>query len=68
MTVLAVFVTNIRYLLTIAMGTNIQNMSPISKFCHQHPTIVTDIYVATILWCTCVCGAHMSTILYDLLL
>ena len=42
-TVLAVFVTNILYLLTLASGTNIQKMSPISKFCHQDK--VTNIYV-----------------------
>ena len=42
-TVLAVFVTNILYLSSLAPGTNIQKMSPISKLCHQHPKIVTKI-------------------------
>ena len=40
------FVTNILYLLALVSGTNIlylQKMSPISKFCHQHPTIITNI-------------------------
>ena len=45
-TVLADFATNILYLLALASGTNIQKMSPISKFCQQHPKIVTNIYVA----------------------
>ena len=40
-TVLAVFVTIILYLLTLTSGTNNQKMSPISKFCHSHPKIVT---------------------------
>ena len=42
-TVLAVFVTNIFYLLTLGSGTNIQNVSSISKFHHQHQKIVTNI-------------------------
>ena len=42
-TVLAFFATNILYLLTLASGTNIQKMSSISNFCHQHPKIVADI-------------------------
>ena len=42
-TALAVFVTNILYHSTLASGTNVQKMSPISKFCHQHPKIFTDI-------------------------
>ena len=42
-TVLAVFVTNILYHSTLASGTNVQKMSPISKFCHQHTNIVTNI-------------------------
>ena len=42
-TVLADFVTNILYLLALASGTNIQKMSPILKFRHQHPQIVTNI-------------------------
>ena len=61
-TVLAIFVTKILYLPTLSSGINIQKMSPISKFCHQHqklsPTwsrqhrLVTNIYVADIchLW------------------
>ena len=40
---LADFVTNILYLLALASGTNIQKMSPISKFCNQHPKIFTNI-------------------------
>ena len=36
-TVLTIFVTNILYPLTLAPCTNIQNLSPISKFRHQHP-------------------------------
>ena len=39
-TVLAVFVINIFYLLTLALDTNNQRMSPISKFCHSHQQIV----------------------------
>ena len=39
-TVLAFLVTNIHYLFTLASGTNIQKMSPTSKFSHQHPQIV----------------------------
>ena len=42
-TVLVDFVTNILYLFALASGTNIQKMSPISKFCHQHPKNVTSI-------------------------
>ena len=37
MTVLANLVTNIYHILTLASGTNIQKMSPRSKFGHQHP-------------------------------
>ena len=46
-TVLAVFVTNILYMyvLTLAAGTDIQKMSAISIFCHQHPKGVTNIYL-----------------------
>ena len=36
-------ITNIHYLFTLASGTNIQRMLPTSKFCHQHPKIVTNI-------------------------
>ena len=39
---LAILVTNIHYLFTLASGTNIQRMLPTSKFCHQHPKIVTN--------------------------
>ena len=42
-TVFAIFVTNILYLSTLSSGTNIQKMSPISKFYHQHPKIITNI-------------------------
>ena len=41
-TVLAISVTNILYLLTLALGTNIQKMSPRSQFCRQHSKIVTN--------------------------
>ena len=41
--VLAISVTNILYLSTLSSGTNIQKMLPTSKFCHQHPKIVTNI-------------------------
>ena len=41
--VLADFVTNIPCLQALASGINIQKMSLISKFCHQHPKIVTNI-------------------------
>ena len=40
------FVTNILYLLATASGTNIQKMSSISKFCHQHPKIVTNVHLS----------------------
>ena len=40
-TVLAVFVTNILYLSTLSLGTNIQKMSPKPKNCHQHIVINT---------------------------
>ena len=43
-TVWALFVAKILYLLTLASSINIQKMSPISKFSHQHP-LVTNIYV-----------------------
>ena len=54
-TVLADFDTNIFYILPVASGINIQKKSPISKFCHKHPKIVTNIhlssiYVATLLF------------------
>ena len=42
-TVSANLVTNIPYLFTLATGTNIQKMSSLSKFCHHHPKIVTNI-------------------------
>lgn len=42
-TILAVFNTNILDFLTLASGTNIQHMSPISKFCHKHPKSTTSI-------------------------
>ena len=41
-TVLAILVTNILYLLTLAFGTNIQKMSPRSYICRQHSKIVTN--------------------------
>ena len=43
-TVLAVFVINILYILSLASTTNIQKMSLIFKFHHQHPKIVTNIH------------------------
>ena len=42
---LAVFVNNILYIL--AKITNIQMMSPLSKFYHQHPKIITNIQSRT---------------------
>ena len=41
-TVLAILVTNFHYLFTLASGTNIQKMSPTSKFSHQNPKIVAS--------------------------
>ena len=38
-TVLAILITNIHYLFTLASGINIPKMSPTSKFCHQHPEV-----------------------------
>ena len=35
-TILAILVTNIHYLFTLASGTNFQKISPTSKFSHQH--------------------------------
>ena len=46
-TVLAILVTNIHYLFTLASGINIQKMSLTSKFCHQHPKIVTNFKLLT---------------------
>ena len=46
-TALTVFVINILYFLTLAPRTNILKMSQISKFCHQHPKIVTNIKPST---------------------
>ena len=62
-TVLAIFVTSILYLLTLVSGTNIQKRSPISKFCHQHPKIVTNIKSPTStchqhLWSRTHCRTH----------
>ena len=45
-TVLADFVTNILYLLALASGTNIQKMSPISKFYREHLKNVTNIHLS----------------------
>ena len=42
---LAVFVANIVYLSTLASSTKIRKMLSISNFCHQHPEIVTNIYM-----------------------
>ena len=41
-TVFAISFTHILYLLTLASGTNIQKMSPRSKFCRQNSKIVTN--------------------------
>ena len=41
-TVLAFLVTNIHYLFTLTSGTNIQKMSPTSKFNHKYQQIVTN--------------------------
>ena len=40
-TVLVIWI--IHYLFTLASSTNIQKMSPRSKFCHQHPKIVNNL-------------------------
>ena len=58
-TVVADFVTNILYLLALASGTNIQKMSPISKFCHQHPKIVTNIKPPT-----STCHQHLCSLMH----
>ena len=58
-TVLAVFVTNILCCLTLASGTYIQKMSPISKCCHQQPKIV--IYIKSP---TCTCHQHLCSLCY----
>ena len=42
LTVLAFLVNNLHYLFTLASGTNIQKMSPTSKFSHQHSQIFTN--------------------------
>ena len=44
-TVLAILVTKIHYLFILALGNNIQTVSPTSTFCHQHQKIVTNITV-----------------------
>ena len=41
-TVLAILITNIHYPFALASGTNIQKISPTSKFSHQHPKIVIN--------------------------
>jgi len=41
-TVWTISVTKILYLLTLALCTNIQKMSPRSSFCRQHSKIVTN--------------------------
>jgi len=40
------FATNLLYVSTLASSTNIQNMSPISKFCHQDRHKVTNIHLS----------------------
>ena len=35
-TALTIVISNVRYLFTLTAGTNIQKMSPTSKFCHRH--------------------------------
>ena len=53
-TVFAIFVTNTHYLFTLASDTNIQKMSPKSKFSHQHHchqitnNIASAIYVSSL--------------------
>ena len=42
-TVLAILITNIHYRCTFASSTNIQKMSPTSKFSQQHPQIVNNL-------------------------
>ena len=41
-TILVNWVTNIHYRFASTSGTDIQKMSPRSKFCHQHPKIVNN--------------------------
>ena len=41
-TVLAILVTDIHYIFTLASVTNIQKMSPTMKFCHQNLQIVIN--------------------------
>ena len=48
MLVMAMFVTNIHYLFTLALDTNIQKMSPKSKFCHQHSKIFAKLKSPTV--------------------
>merc|ERR1711917_72586 len=47
-TILAILVTNIHYLFTLASCTNIQKMLPTSNFVHQHPKIVINFKVTII--------------------
>ena len=49
-TVLAILVSDIPYPFTLRTGTNIQNMSSTSKFCHHHLKIVTNNKSSTS-WC-----------------
>ena len=42
-TFLAILVTNVHYLFTLATDTNIQTMSPRSEFFHQHPKTVANV-------------------------
>jgi len=42
-TVLAILVTNIHYLFTFALDTNIQKMSQTSILSHEHPQIVSNL-------------------------
>ena len=49
LTLLAISVTNIRYLLTLSSGTNIQEMSSTSKFNRQQPQIIINITVTELI-------------------
>ena len=47
-TVMAILLTNVHYLFTLASGANIQKMSPTSEFSHRYPRIFTNITASPI--------------------
>jgi len=65
-TVLTDFVTNILFLLPFTSGTNIQKISPISKFCHQHPKIVTNIKSPTFTCHQHLCSRQFQPVYFQL--